>query len=295
MQSPWLSAVLAAAVMLSSAAFVANQIDLKDKRGSSQDLKLSGDVSGLPAGSVRYISYDDLSHLPHVTFQVSDDPNFPGTAEITGVYLDELMRALRITDKGTMIAAVCDDGYEAHYTDDYRSAHRPILVLLLNGKALTQYKRTRDDGTFGPYLVSHATFKPRYHILAHAEEAQIPNGVVALRFLKQDEVLDSILPHGAFAEDSPEMQGYRIAEQNCFRCHDARDYGGHKADRSWHELAHIAQADPKGFAAYTKDPEGQDPTAVMPANPEYDDATLHALTAYFQTFATVSETRQASK
>jgi hypothetical protein len=24
---------------------------------------------------------------------------------------------------------------------------------------------------------------------------------------------------------------------------------------------------------------------MMPPNPEYDDATLHALTAYFQTFA----------
>ena len=295
MQSSWLGVVLAVAATLSSVAFVADKIELKEKSGSSQDLKLYGDLPGLPPNSVRFVTYDDLSHLPQVTFQVSDDFNFHGTTEISGIYLDELLRVLRIPGKGTMIAAVCDDDYEAHYTDDYLRAHRPILVLRLNGKPPAQYTRTRDDGTYGPYLVSHASFTPRYHILAHAEEPQIPNGVIGLRFLKEDLVLDAIRPPGKFAADSPEMQGYRIAQQNCFRCHNAGEYGGRKSGRSWRSLAHIAQVDPAGFAAYIKDPQGQDPAAAMPGNPEYDDATLHLLTAYFRTFAPPPELKQAPK
>jgi hypothetical protein len=285
MQSPWLSAVLAVATTLSFAAYAGDKIDLKRKSASSQDLKLSGDLPGLPADSVRFVSYEQLSHLPEVTFRVSDDPNFSGPTEISGIYLEALMSALGIRDSGTIVAAVCDDDYEAHYTEEYRKAHHPILVLSINGKPPAQTQRTEDGGAYGPYLISHASFTPRYHILAHTEESQIPNGVIELRFLKQSDVLNAIRPHGSFAGNSPEMQGYRMAEENCFRCHNAGDYGGHKSGRSWKSLAHLARIDPKGFAAYIKDPQGQDETAMMPANPDYDDATLHALTAYFQTFA----------
>jgi len=294
MQSSCIAAVLAVAAALSSLAFTGGQVGLKEKSASSQDLKLSGDLPGLPPGSVRYITYDELDHLPQVTFKVSDDPNFNGAAEVGGVYLDEVLRALKIPEQGTLIAAICDDEYEAHYTSDYLRAHRPILVLHLDGKPLAQFPRTADGGAYGPYLVSHASFQPRFHILAHAEESQIPNGVIELRFLKQDQVLDAIKPRGSFAAGSPQLEGYRIAEENCFRCHNAGSYGGHKAGRSWSSLAHIAQADPKGFAAYIKDPQSQDPTAAMPGNPEYDDATLHLLTAYFQTFAPAPEKRPAN-
>jgi mono/diheme cytochrome c family protein len=285
MRSRWLNVLLVIATSFSSLALTGSTIELKDKMSSPHDLRLSGELPGLPPGSVRYISYEELNTLPLVTFRVTNDPNFHGEMNVTGVYLDELLRALNIPDKGTMVAAVCDDDYEAHYTDDYRHAHRPILTLRLNGKPLSIDKRERDDGIYGPYLISHESYKPRYRILAHEEEMQIPNGLVALRFLNQDAVLDSVRPHGAFAEHSPEMQGYQIAVQNCFRCHNEGKYGGRKSGRSWNALAGIAKSDPAGFAAYIKDPQAQDPAAMMPANPEYDEATLHALTAYFQTFA----------
>ena len=285
MQSFRLSAVLAVAATLSLVAYAVDKLELHDTSRSSQDLRLSGDLPGLPSGSVRYIAFDQLSRLSQVTAKVTDDPNFSGSAEISGVPFDELMNALGIAESGTLVAALCDDDYEAHYTEDYRKAHHPILVLRINGNPPAQYKRTADGGIYGPYLISHATFQPRYHILAHADEAQIPNGLIELRFLTQDVVLNAIRPHGSFAENSPEMQGYQIAYQNCFRCHNAGDYGGRKAGRSWNSLARIAHGDPKGFAAYIKDPQSQDESAMMPPNPEYDDATLHALTAYFQTFA----------
>jgi hypothetical protein len=255
---------------------------LQAARHSAQDLKLSGD---LPGGAVRFISRDELEKLPQVTVTVTNDANFIGSASISGVSLDVLLHALHVEEKNTIVAAVCDDEYEAYYPDEYREAHHPILVLRINGKPLNQVSRTADAGVYGPYLISYPNFQPRYHILSHEEEAEIPNGVVELRFLKQDVVLHSIEPRGGFEADAPETKGYRIALQNCFRCHDAGSYGGHKGGRSWSSLGKIAKNDPKFFEAYIKDPQAEDQYAQMPSYSKYDEATLQALTAYFQTFA----------
>jgi len=255
---------------------------LHDSRTSPTDLELSGDVPGTSDYAGRYVTYSELLGLPQVTFTVTDDPNFPGKAEIKGIYLDELLRTLGIPNENTLIAANSDDGYEGHYTVEYRAAHHPILVLEVNGKKLQIAKRSSSDGIYGPYLISHPLFTTRYRILAHAEEAQIPNGVLEVRFLKQDEVFHSIEPRGDFAAGSPQMQGYLIARQNCFRCHNAGAYGGRKAGISWSVLGKIAMIKPDFFKGYIKDPESESAYAEMPGSPEYDDATLGAITAYFQ-------------
>ncbi|MFY9935371.1 MAG: hypothetical protein WAK33_00775 [Silvibacterium sp.] len=261
------------------------KLPLHEKRMSPDDLKLSGELPGVPANSVRFVSYLELAKLPQVTFTVTDDPNFKKKAEITGVHLDEILAALGIPGKNTLIAAICDDEYEAHYPVEYRAAHHPILVLRLNGKQLAVSKRTGDGGIYGPYLISHPSFTSRYRTLAHPEEAQIPNGVIELRFVKEDLALGAIHPPGEFADGSPQMQGYLIARENCFRCHNAGPYGGRKASVSWSSLAKMADSKPVYFSAYIKDPPSQSAYAEMPSFPDYDDATLAALTAYFRAFA----------
>jgi hypothetical protein len=47
----------------------------------------------------------------------------------------------------------------------------------------------------------------------------------------------------------------------------------------------MASKSPGAFAAYIRDPSVSNPNAHMPANPQYDGATIAALTAYFQTFS----------
>jgi hypothetical protein len=249
------------------------------------DLEFSGDLPGSQAYAGKYASYADLLRLPQATFTVTDDANFPGSAELGGVSIEELMETLHVPEKDTLVAAVADDGYEAHYPEDYRASHHPFLVLTINGEAPALVKRTGEEGAYGPYLVSHPKFVPRYKILAHGEEAQIPNGVVELRFLDENEVLAAIRPHGSFAKNSPQIQGYEIAAENCFRCHNAGEYGGHKAGITWSVLGKVARKRPAFFRAYIEDPQSVSDYAEMPSFPEYDDATLGALTAYFQMVA----------
>jgi hypothetical protein len=281
-----LAAALSCALLGATKPVGQKNLSLHEKRASAEDLELSGNLPGVPANAVRFVSHSDLLKLPQVTFSVTDDPNFKGKTEISGVYLDEILRALDIPEKDTLIAAICDDKYEAHYPVQYRGVHHPILVLRINGKQPAQWPRTSDGGSYGPYLVSHASFTPRYRVLAHAEEAQIPNEVIELRFLEEDEVFNAMHPRGDFVAGSPEMLGYQIARENCFRCHNSDSYGGHKASMPWSTLGRIAQEKPKICKRYIQDPQSVNSLAQMPGFPEYDDATFAALTTYFQTFAT---------
>ena len=78
-----------------------------------------------------------------------------------------------------------------------------------------------------------------------------------------------------------EQAGFRIAAQNCFRCHNAGEQGATKAGLSWGALGALAAASAHSFAAYIRDPRAKNPHAQMPGNPHYDEATVRALTAYF--------------
>ena len=98
-------------------------------------------------------------------------------------------------------------------------------------------------------------------------------------------VFGAIAPRGPQAQDREVKDGLRIAEENCFRCHNAGREGGQKSGRSWESLSVIAAASPKDFSAYIRAPLAKNPHAQMPGNPQYDDATLAALTAYFRTFS----------
>jgi mono/diheme cytochrome c family protein len=260
---------------------------LHNKRQSSLDLELGGALAGQPPGSTRYIAHSELLAMPQVNFTVTDDINFTGPTKVRGVNLTELMRRLTTPSAADMVIAVCDDGYHANYPHDYLEAHEPALVLQVNGKAQAGWPKDSQEHKFdmGPYMISHEKFTPRYKILTHFDEAQIPWGVVRLEFRDEKTVFGAIAPRGPHAPDRPVQDGYVIAEQNCFRCHNAGREGGQKSGRPWESLGAMAASSPGAFKAYIRSPLEQNAEAKMPGNPQYDDATLAALTAYFATFA----------
>jgi mono/diheme cytochrome c family protein len=263
---------------------------LHEKRQQPSDLELSGALAGLPPESVRYISREDLLALPQTDFSVADDANFSGPTKIRGVDLKVL--AARLGAAGTlaaakMVVAICDDGYRANYPGDYIAAHHPVLVLEVNGKAPDGWPKAAEDhaSSMGPYMISNPRFTPSFKVLAHSDEAQIPWGVVRLEFRDENIVFGAIAPRGMHARDDDVQSGFRIAKQNCFRCHNAGREGGRKSGIPWSALGAFAARSPMDFAAYVRAPQAKNPQSQMSGNPEYDDETLHALAAYFQSFA----------
>jgi mono/diheme cytochrome c family protein len=260
---------------------------LHTARLSPLDLEIGGELAGLPPGTTRFVSREDLLALRQETFTVTDDPNFTGPTQVSGVPLEELFRTLGAAPGSDLIVAICGDQYHAHYPRAYLAAHRPLLVLAINGKAPADWPKDSEGHGYnlGPYMISHSRFTPSFRVLAHQDEPQIPWGVVRIEFRDEKTVLGAIAPRGPHAAETTVQDGYRIAEQNCFRCHNLGDEGGRKASRPWLVLSAYAAASPEYFAAYVRNPQAKDPRAQMPGNPGYDDATLQALTAYFQTLS----------
>ena len=237
----------------------------------------------LEVGTGQFISYQDLLRLPQVSFTTSGDSNFPVPARISGVPLDELRRSLDPSED--MVVAICADGYRSNYPAGYLAAHHPVLVLTVDGKAQDSWPKTHEGGELGPYLVSNPDFVPSFKVLSHSDEAQIPFRVVRLAFRSEREVFGAIAPHGDFAPGSPVMEGYRIAQQNCFRCHNMGAEGGQMASIPWPVLGAMAKTSSEFFARYVRNPQALNPQSKMAGSPEYDDQTIAALQAYFSTFA----------
>jgi mono/diheme cytochrome c family protein len=274
------------------------RVPLNAVRKSASDLEVGGELAGLPRGSTRYVTVASLLALPQVTYMVTDDTNFAGAAgggtnvsgtKISGVPLDELVRALAAAPESDMVVAICDDKYRANYPRDYVKAHQPLLVLRVNGQLPPRWPKDRETHHFsmGPYMISHPKFTPAFTALSHTDEAQIPWGVVRIEFRDERAVFGAIAPRGPRAQDAAVQAGYRIAEQNCFRCHNMGAEGGEKSGRPWLVLAAWAAASPEYFSAYVRNPKKKNRHAEMPANRGYDDVTLRAIREYFATFVAV--------
>lgn len=258
---------------------------LHEKRQLPSDLEVGGELAGLPPDSTRYITWYELLSIANVKINVVNDANFTGPTKARGVRLEDLARRLGSSPGSDMVLAICDDQYLAPYPHSYLAAHHPVLVLEVNGEPPASWPKAAEDPSFdmGPYMISNPKFKPSLRILSHADEAQIPWGVVRLEFRDEKAVFGAIAPRGLYASDRPVQDGFLIAQQNCFRCHNAGDEGGQKSGVSWESLAAMADTSPKEFANYIRAPQAKNPQAQMPGNPQYDDETLRALTAYFQT------------
>jgi mono/diheme cytochrome c family protein len=283
--------ILLACAMLAALPEADSKNILHVERSSPGDLEVDGELAGVSPGATRFVRYEDLLHMPQESYTVSDDSNFSPKTEIGGVPLTTLAKMLGAKEEDLLVVALAYDKYRGNYPHDYLVAHHPLLVLRINGQLRDQWPKSIYGGPLGPYLVSHPFFKPAFKVLSHEDEPQIPFGVVRIELRRESEVFGAIRPSSEWRENEMVQQGYVIARQDCFRCHNMGAEGGTVAGRSWMKLAERANEDDKQFRQTIRNPASVTPGAKMPAHAEYDNTTLDALTAYFKTFAPARRTR----
>jgi mono/diheme cytochrome c family protein len=257
---------------------------LHTSRTSPSDLEVSGDLAGVGPGETRFLTREDLLGVSQAMTIKPGDGNYTVPAHVKAVPLEDLTTALGVP-AGDMVIAICKDEYRAHYSRAYLAAHHPALVMELNGRALSDWPKDDEGNDPGPYEIAHENFKPAFMILAARDEPQIPWGVVRLEFRDEESVVGAIAPHGTHASGEAVQDGFKIAQQNCFRCHNSGAEGGLKSGVTWTVLAAMAANSPDFFAEYVRDPQAKNPKTQMAASPEYDDATMRPLITYYQLFA----------
>ncbi len=265
-----------------------HRLVLQTERHASSDLEVGGSLRGVPQGEIRFASYESLLTLPQESYTVTDDTNFETTVRISGVSLEKLPGWLGAENGATMVIAICDDKYAAHYPASYVRVHHPLLVLKVNGRKPDHWPLGVDGLAMGPYMVSHPNFKPSFRVLSHEDEAQVPWAVVRIDLRREQSVYATIEPQGAAAKDPVVQQGYTIVRQNCFRCHSRSGEGGKKSKLLWRDLAQEAVTNPTRFDAYVLHPKNFMPQSQMASSPQYDEATLSALRRYFASFQETS-------
>ncbi|NYF91694.1 hypothetical protein RBB79_18705 [Tunturiibacter empetritectus] len=282
--------VFAACLALLAANSPSSGPPLLMERSAPSDLEITGMAAGVTPGTVRYISYERLLTLPQTTVTVIGDDNFRELPQqklaVTGIYLDVLESSLRALPGSDLLIALCSDGYRATYPRDYVKTHRPILALKINGLPVeTWVARTHNDDP-GAYFITHAGFTPSFSVLSFQEIPKIPAKVTRLEFGTSQQVYGAISPHQRDAANPQVIDGFRIARQHCYRCHNIGSYGGTKAGKEWHTLGSFASSSPAIFERYLRDPKSVDPKSTMSCDPQLGEPAAKALQAYFQTFAT---------
>jgi hypothetical protein len=257
------------------------RVELHPVRTAESDLE----VRELGQGGPRFVTRGSLEALPQVDAVIKPDENFTEVpkegVKVRGVELEMLERSLG-GGAATMAAeGVCSDGYSPAFPVAYVKRHHPIVVLTMDGMTPKAYAAKTHTSDLGPYFIAYDDFVPAFHVLSHADRSQVPVQMDLLVFAPERQMFAGLVPSSTL--DGTAMQGYTIAQQNCFRCHNAGRYGGTKAGLGWPLLGKDASERPKWFAKWVHDPQSVDTKAEMPANPEYDRATLTALTQYFST------------
>jgi mono/diheme cytochrome c family protein len=254
------------------------------RRAAATDLEVRGLADG-----PRFVPRSSLLTLPQREALVKRSEDFAEVpadgVRVQGVDFGVLLRALGVGQAAGKVAvqAVCSDGYDPTFPPEYVGQHHPILILMVEGLSPGAWAEKTHTSDLGPYFVAYSDFVPAFHVLSHEDRQQLPIGMVRLEIAPEERMFAGIKPPGAekLRADSPVMQGYRIAQQNCFRCHSAAGYGGTKSPRSWRYLSGVAKKNPERFMRWVHDPQSIHPKSEMPPNTQYDRDTLTALTRYF--------------
>ncbi len=267
-------------------------LPLHEGREAATDLEVSGTVRGVPPGESRFVSREFLMGLPQVAARVRQrDLGVSGrepSIAVKGIYLDVLAKELGA--QGGAVAAICGDGYTSTFPGEYIRIHRPIVVLSVEETTPHDWAVQQHRFDPGPYFVTYDNFVPAFQVLKHSDRPAEPNGIIKVVFDTEEHLYGGITPRKVAGRSrSATMDGYRIAQQNCYRCHNSGEYGGTKAGVSWGKIGRIAKGRPDYFANWVRNPQAIKPKSPMPPNKDYDRATLSALQRYFATFAEEGE------
>ena len=256
-------------------------LPLHASRESPFDLALTGRLAGVPAGETRFARWENLRVLP--TSKIKLEGEFlKGEQEVTVIFLSDLLGALKLGPGVDTVLATCTDGYASVYEVSTMEAHRPFVILEINGKGPSEWPPPGIQYNPGPYVIFiSSTVAPDAASLLDVGHKR-PWGVTTIELANYNEKFAGI-QRGRWAGLSAKAaEGREIWVHSCTSCHKGPggSFGGSKSDRPFEVLAAHAGFNQAYFKRYVLDPQAVLPGAKMQGHPHYNDAQLEALIAF---------------
>lgn len=276
----WCFLNLGLLVFLSAAAAQAG-LPLQSSRASPFDLALTGRLAGVPAGETRFARWEDLRALP--TSKIKLEGEFlKGEQEVTVVFLSDVLGALPVSQGVDTVLATCTDGYASVYEVSAMEAHRPFVILEINGKGPSEWPPPGIQYNPGPYVVFISpTVAPAVASLLDVGHKR-PWGVTTIELANFAEKFAGIQQGRWAGLSATAAQGREIWVHSCTSCHKGPggSFGGSKSDRPFEVLAAHAGYNQAYFKRYVHDPQAVVPGAKMQGHPHYNHTQLDALIAF---------------
>jgi hypothetical protein len=268
-------------IALSGTPVAGSAVTLHPERASPFDLTVTGALEGVPAGTKRYVRYEDLQALPTTKLHISDE-FMRGDQEVTVVFLADLWKAMPTLPDADCLLATCSDQYASVFRRDFVAAYRPFLVIEINGAGPDKWSGSGLVADPGPYAISvSAALVPaagRFLSIEHKK----PWGVIALEFASYAEKFGDAYA-GPWANLSPRAAtGREMWINACACCHPGpgRTYSGTKSHQAFGIVAAIAKGDAALFRKYVRHPTSVIPSAKMEEHPYFTDEQLNAIIAF---------------
>jgi cytochrome c2 len=273
--------IAALALLFASVARAA--LPLLEQPSSPYDLAVSGELSGVPHGAVRYVRWSDLRSLS-TTVLPMDGEFVPGGQEVTVVFLGDLWKALPVSPGADCMLATCVDRYASVFTSAFLARYRPFLVLEINGTGPDKWPPKGLDYNPGPYAITVsdriAPAASGYLDLSHKK----PWGVSGIEIAEYSRRFSDAYRGRWAALSERAAAGREIWINACDSCHlgPGRIFSGNQSRQAFAVLSAIARGDPALFRKYVRDPKSVISTAKMEPHPHYSDAQLDSIIAFVE-------------
>ncbi|HEY1848067.1 MAG TPA: cytochrome c [Opitutaceae bacterium] len=259
----------------------ARALELHADRSSPFDLALSGELSGVPAGSARYVRWSELRALPTTTLTL-DGEFVKGPQKVTALFLSDLWKALPAKAGADTLLARCSDGYASVFTSAFIARYRPFVVLEINGEGPASWPPKGLDFNPGPYVITVSeALVPAVAAFRDVEHKK-PWGVASLEVATYSRSYQPIYTGRWESLPPAAADGREIWINSCASCHagPGGTFGGTKANRPFEVIQAYAAYDRSFFVRYVRDPKSLVASAEMEAHPHYTDAELSDLVGF---------------
>jgi cytochrome c2 len=246
------------------------------------DLKISGLIAGIPAGSARYLSRATLLASPAVVHLDEKPADSIPAADLTVIPIDRLVQGLPLAPGADAVLFICSDRWVSTVPIAFLNRVHPYLLLKYAG-------RTPAEGwpRFGPFEGLAPYYCHWSPVLGPDVGERMEDGefdatqIVEIRAVNLAAHFAPFYPAKLAGLSAPGQEGRKLFIRECNNCHQGPgETGGNTSQRPFSILQVHAALNTAYFRTFVRNPRPFYPNTVMPTHEYFTEAMMNDLVAF---------------